>query len=307
MKSFNHFLREIGVPNDLRSLLYHIARAGKYINFSIRATNTGKEGTRNVFGEEQAALDVMSDRIIAQELEKSELVSRIVSEEQEKPMEVQAPRGNYLVAYDPLDGSSLIDVNFAIGSIFGIWDRPDVLGQKAGENLIASCYFVYGPRVTFMIAVKGLGAHEFELNDVGEFILSDENVRIKSSYKHFAPGNLRCCTENPNYKALLDHWIMGGKKLRYSGGMVPDINHIFNKGEGIFSYPRDKDHPNGKLRLLFECSPFSFIARECGGLSKNQEGQEVLDTIVNEYHQCSPIFVGSNEAVAEAISFMNRP
>lgn len=306
MKSFNHFLREKGVSNDLRSLLYHIARAAKYINFSIRASNTGKAGTTNVFGETQAALDVMSDEIIAKELKRSELVSLIASEEQEEPVKCDAPRGNYLVAYDPLDGSSLVDVNLAIGSIFGIWGDPDVVGKEVGQNMVASAYVVYGPRVTLVIAVKDLGTHEFELNDVGEFVLSEENLSVSKEYKCFAPGNLKVCTENPKYKALLDHWVMHGKKLRYSGGMVPDINHILCKGQGVFAYPRDEKNPNGKLRLLFECAPFAFALREAGGAARNQEGAEILDTPVNDCHQNTPIIIGSEQAVVEAVETLNQ-
>jgi len=304
MKSFNHFLREKGVTSDIRSLLYHIARAAKYINFSIRSTNTGKAGTMNVFGESQAALDVMSDEIITRELKRSELVSLIASEEQDDPVSCEATRGNFLVAYDPLDGSSLIDVNLAIGSIFGIWDTPDILGKKVGENMVASAYVVYGPRVTLVISIKGKGTHEFELNDVGEYMLSEENLSVSDTYQCFAPGNLKCTNENEGYYNLVEHWIKSGKKLRYSGGMVPDINHILCKGQGVFSYPRDKENPDGKLRLLFECAPFSFAMEEAGGLGMNQEGERVLDTIVKDYHQNTPIFVGSKDAVDESMKIL---
>ncbi len=306
MQSFNHFLRTKGVSNDLRSLLYHIARAAKYINFSIRSSNTGKAGTTNVFGESQAALDVMSDDIIAKELERSELVALIASEEKEEPLRCNASRGNYMVAYDPLDGSSLIDVNLAIGSIFGIWDTPDIIGKPVGENMVASAYVVYGPRVTLVITIKNLGTHEFELNDVGEFVLSAENLSISPEYKCFAPGNLKVCTENQSYKTLLDHWVMGGKKLRYSGGMVPDINHILCKGQGIFTYPRDRENTDGKLRLLFECAPFALAVEEAGGIALNQEGIRILETIVDDCHQNTPIFIGSKEATEEAVDILNH-
>jgi len=301
MKSFNHFLRERGVKNDVRSLLYHIARSIKYINFSIRSGNTGKTSTENSFGEQQLAMDVLSDKIIANELEQSELAKIIVSEEQEYCIKFPAPRGNFFVAYDPLDGSSLVNANLAIGSIFGIWDNPDVIGKPVSENMVASCYAVYGPRITMTIAIKDKGTHEFELNDVGEFILSREDIKIEDETTYFAPGNLRCCAENPQYKAVMDKWIEDKKTLRYSGGMVPDLHHIFSKGHGIFSYPRDKKNQNGKLRLLFECAPFSFAFREAGGVGLNQEGENILDTKVTEYHQTSPIFIGSKTEVKSVV------
>ncbi len=303
MKSFNHFLREIGVENDIRSLLYHISRAVKYINFEIRAGGTGKCGSQNSFGEDQLALDVLSDKIIARELEMSELAAMIASEEQEKVITFPAPRGKFSIAYDPLDGSSLVDANLSIGSIFGIWPGDHFLG-RTGEDMVAAVYAVYGPRITLVIAIKGLGAHEFELNDVGEFILNRRDLKIKDDSKYFAPGNMKVAAENPKYKKLIDSWILEPKKLRYSGGMAPDMHHIISKGEGQFTYPRCSDHPNGKLRLLFECGPFSFVFRECGGVGKNQEGDDILSIKIEKEHQTTPIFIGSKNEVNKALAFL---
>ncbi len=304
MKSFNHFLRERGVSNELRSLLYHIARSVKYINFSIRAGDIGLAGSKNCFGENQLALDVLADQIITDELEKSELAAIIASEEQENPQRFPAPRGKFAVAYDPLDGSSLVDSNLAIGSIFGIWAGDDFIGQT-GNDLQASCYSVYGPRITLVIAVKGKGTHEFELNDVGEFILTRADIKIEDNSKHFAPGNLRACNQNPKFKAWLDNCIESGKTLRYSGGMVPDLHHILSKGSGIFTYPRDEKNATGKLRLLFECAPFSFVFQEAGGIGADQEGKNVLDIEITESHQKTPIFIGSKNEVEKVLKFLN--
>ena len=138
MQSFNHFLREKGVSNEIRSLLYHIARAVKYINFSLRSGNTGTVGTQNTFGEDQLKLDVLSDEIIETELEKSELAAFIASEEKEESKKFPAPRGKFVIAYDPLDGSSLVDSNLAIGSIFGIWPGEELVGRR-GNEMEAAC------------------------------------------------------------------------------------------------------------------------------------------------------------------------
>ncbi len=306
MQSFNHFLREKGVPSDIRSLLYHIARSVKYINFSIRAGNTGKQGAENSFGEAQVAMDVLADNIIADELKKSELAKVIVSEEKEAPEYFPAPRGDFFVAYDPLDGSSLVDVNCSIGSIFGIWEKSaDILDRKVDKHFVASCYAVYGPRITLVIAIKDKGVHEFELNDVGEFILVKEGLKLKDKAQYFAPGNLRSCQENEAFKNWVDDCILSGKTLRYSGGMVPDLNHILLKGNGVFAYPSHSKYPNGKLRLLFECAPFAFAFREAGGEAKTEKGASILDITINDYHQTSSIFIGSEEAVDNAVKFMN--
>ena len=307
MKSFNHFLRERGVNGDIRSLLYHIARAVKYINFSIRAGNTGSAGgCQNSFGESQLAMDILADKIIADELKKSELASVIVSEEKELPEKFEAPRGDFFVAYDPLDGSSLVDANLAIGSIFGIWDQSDkVENEIVGKHMVASCYAVYGPRITLVISILGKGTHEFELNDVGEFILTREDILIEDNSKYFAPGNLRACLETPQYKNWVDLCIETKKTLRYSGGMVPDLHHIFSKGSGVFCYPRDNNHLDGKLRLLFEGAPFAFAFREAGGVAKNQEGEDILNTVVADFHQKSPIFIGSKNEVSLVVETLN--
>lgn len=304
MESINHFLRRIGVENDLRSLIYHISRSAKYINFSLRAGNTGVVDTENSSGEQQLKLDVLADQIIMAELEKSELAALIVSEEQEKEMRFDAPRGTFSVAYDPLDGSSLFDANLSIGSIFGIWEGDDLLGN-VGENLIASCYAVYGPRVVLVISVKGLGTHELEMNDVGEFILTRENIKIKKDTKYFAPGNMRASVVNPKYKQLILDWMEEKKTLRYSGGMVPDLHHMLSKKEGVFAYPGDVKHPNGKLRLLFECAPFSLAFEEAGGKGVTADGTPILDLECSDVHQRTPIIIGSENEVDRVVRALN--
>lgn len=303
--SFNHFLRERGVDSNVRSLLYHLARGVKYINFSIRAGNTGKVGSENSSGEEQVALDVLADQLILDELRKSELCDCVASEEQVACTDVSGPRGKYFVAYDPLDGSSLIDTNLAVGSIFGIWENSEVLEKPVENGMLAACFAVYGPRITFVISIKGKGTHEFELNDVGEFILTEADITVAPETKYFAPGNLRAYAQDPKYKAVTDFWLAEQRKLRYSGGMVPDLNHILAKGNGIFSYPADNENTNGKLRLLFECAPMAFVFEEAGGAALNQAGGRILDTIVTDYHQRTPIFIGSKKEVEDIVQMMS--
>ncbi len=301
MQFFNHFLREQGVSNELRSLLYHIARSIKYINFSLRAGNTVQANTINASGEGQLKLDVLANDIICKELEKSELAAIIASEEEDDCMYFSSPRGKFGVSFDPLDGSSLVDSNLAIGSIFGIWEGSKFIGTTGRKSMVAACYAVYGPRITFVIGVKGKGVHEFELNDVGEFVLTKKNITLKPDSKYFAPGNLRSTCGNENYLELIQKWIKECRTLRYSGGMVPDLHHILSKEQGIFSYPRDEKHTSGKLRLLFECAPFSLIFEEAGGASLDQDGKAILDIEVTETHQRTPIFIGSKNEVEACV------
>lgn len=302
-QSFNDFLRKEEVSNELRSLLYHIVRSVKYINQSIRAGNTGVMGTENIQGEEQLALDVLADNIIHLELENSGLVSVLASEEKDDLEQLKPTRGEYAVTYDPLDGSSLVDANLSIGSIFAVWENADLIGQT-GEGIVASCYAVYGPRVIVVVAIKEKGVHEFELNDVGEFLLTRESLKVADDTIYFAPGNLRACSENPKYHNLILHWLEKRQKLRYSGGMVPDLHHILSKGQGIFTYPRDEEHQDGKLRLLFECAPFAFVFEEAGGVALDQEGERILEAEIKDIHQRIPIFIGSRNQVRNAVEFL---
>ncbi len=264
----------------------------------------GMAGSQNKFGEEQLALDVFADKMIMQNMEVCKLVSHVISEEQDEVVECEVKRNKevYSVAYDPLDGSSLVPTNLAIGSIFSIFEGEGFIG-RTGREQVAAINVLYGPRTTLIYTI-GKGVHEFTLNDVGEFTLTAKNIKIKDDAKHFAPGNLRAGNINPKYKALINYWMDKEYTLRYSGGMAADINHILKKGDGIFSYPPNPPkYPSGKLRLLFECNPFSFLMQQAGGLSSNGE-MDIMDIKIEDVHQRTPIFIGSKEEVKKAVEMM---
>ncbi len=304
MKLLDTHLYDLGAPDDLRHLINYIARAGKYISYAIQVgDDLGLAGSNNTFGEDQLALDVLSDKFIEENLMICRLVTTAISEEKEDPVHCTCKgeecHGKYSVAYDPLDGSSLVDSNLSIGSIFSIVEGDGFVG-KTGRDQVAALYIVYGPRTTLTYSI-GKGVHEFTLNDVGEFELTNENMRMRETAKHFAPGNLRAATQNEKYKKLVTDYMDEAYTLRYSGGMTPDINHMLRKGEGIFMYPKfEPKYPNGKLRLLFECNPFSYIVEQAGGLSSDGE-RSILDIEITEPHQRTPIFVGSKEEVQKVV------
>ncbi|MCK5611877.1 fructose-1,6-bisphosphatase, partial [Candidatus Pacearchaeota archaeon] len=208
----------------------------------------------------------------------------------------------YSVAYDPLDGSSLVETNLSIGSIFAIYEGEGFIG-RTGREMVAAVNVVYGPRTTLLYTM-GKGTHEFTLNDVGEFTLTQENLQLKDVARNFAPGNLRAANINDKYRKLLNYWMDEEYTLRYSGGMAADINHILKKGQGIFTYPPNPPkYPDGKLRLLFECNPFSFLVEQAGGSSSNGE-IDILDMKVEDWHQRTPIYIGSKKAVEKVIEMM---
>jgi fructose-1,6-bisphosphatase I len=282
-----------GVPDQLRHLINDIARAGKYVHHAIRSTDLGLAGSSNQFGEEQLKLDVLSNEIIKGELCESRLVHSYASEEEAVLQELitDAP---FTVVFDPLDGSSLVDCNLAIGSIFGIYKRNDLIGHKPREQ-IAALYLVYGPRTT-LVYCAGKGVHAFFLNEVGEFILLQRNLTMRDEVKTYAPGNLRAVVDTPAYRKMMNTWLDEGITLRYSGGMVPDIHHILIKGAGIFTNIGGSKYPLGKLRLLFECGPFAFIMEEAGG-SASDGHKAILDINIHDVDQRTPIIIGAKKEV----------
>ena len=296
------FLKDRGTETKLAKLIGEtIPAAVKKIRAAIQTQGTHYAGTINASDEKQLALDVQANNIVVEELKKSELVGMMASEEMEEAVHMKgAKSAGFCVVFDPLDGSSLVDVNFAMGSIFGVYDWPqekEAMGNVRGADQIAACYAVYGPHTT-LVFTTGRGTHEVRLAEDGNFYMTKENLRVAPEAKHFAPGNLRAAAEREDYLRLTNDWIKRGLTLRYSGGMVPDINHILLKGNGIFSYPGYAKAPQGKLRLLFECAPMAFLMEQAGG-SATDGNVRILDKKINQLRERSPIFLGSSAAVEE--------
>lgn len=298
---FCDYLDQSKISSELKSVLCSLKDAVKKISSAIKTADAGKAGSTNVYGEEQLALDVLADKIIQDELKKNSNVGLLASEE--LPCEVKVSGAPYAVCYDPLDGSSLVDVNLAVGSIFGVYKTDTFIGRK-GDEMPASMIAVYGPRTTIVLTARN-GVAEFCLDTEGNFVLTNDKIRITNKKKMFAPGNLRACGTEPKYSKLMDYWMKNEYTLRYSGGMVPDINQILIKGQGVFTYPGYADAPNGKLRLLFECAPLSLLVEQAGG--KSTDGKmRILDVMVNELSQRTPIFIGAEEEVLIAEKFLNE-
>lgn len=297
-----YHLKTTGVETELGELVMEIAMACKYIVNSVQTGDLGIAGTSNMYGEEQLALDVLSDRIIRRRLENSGLVKNIASEEQGEIIACYRPdTGRFSVAYDPLDGSSLVDVNLAIGTIVGIHDGDNLL--EPGRNLKAAMYIQYGPRTT-LVYCAGKGVHEFSMNHLGEFIMSREDIKMKPKAKIYSPGGLRkdYTPAHENYISFLEK---NGVKLRYSGGLVPDVNQILMKGDGIFMYPALKNAPEGKLRLLFELQPMAFLVEQAGGKASTGK-MPLLDLEPKKLDQRAPIYIGCGEDVAKAEEFLRN-
>jgi len=260
------------------------------IREAIEFDDTGYSEAHNATGDTQLKLDIKSDIIIEEEFRKIPSIKEIVSEEKDDktPLHVD---GKYLIGYDPLDGSSLIDVNLSVGSIFGIYESG-----YAGENLIASVYVVYGPRVELVIATDKV--RMYRLNKSNEFIYL-KDIILNEKGKLNAPGSTQMCWE-PKHKKMIDDIFADGYRLRYSGGMVPDLHQILLKGGGLFSYPSTSDVPKGKLRLIFEVFPFAFVFEKAGGGSIDGK-RRILDLTPKHAHDTSPCFFGSNSEIKRVL------
>jgi fructose-1,6-bisphosphatase len=293
------FLQTQNTPTSLAELLLELAAACKEIGHNIVETSTKKVGSTNASGEEQIAMDVLANDILVRYVKTNPYVASYGSEELDG-LGRASDEGIYSVFFDPLDGSSLFDVNFSVGTIIGVYSGVDVLGHTPREQA-AALYAVYGPRTTIVLCA-GEGVHEFLLTDEGWEHLGE--LQLNGDKKYFAPGNLRASVEREDYLHLVNDYMTEKYTLRYSGGMVPDLNHLFKKGSGIFLYPGMPSAPEGKLRLLYECGPMAYLMEHAGGASSNGE-RSILDVEIREFHQRTPIFVGSTEEVERAVKALN--
>ena len=274
----------------MQEIFEAIKRSAIDISEAIKYDDTGYSEEQNATGDTQLKLDIRSDIFIENEFKKVLTIKEIVSEEKEDKTPVHA-EGKYLIGYDPLDGSSLLDVDQSVGSIFGIYEN-----DYSGKNLLASVYVVYGPRIELVIATDKV--RMYRLNQKNEFYFYKE-IQLNQKGKLNAPGSTQMCWPEHHKKMIRDIFD-DGYRLRYSGGMVLDLHHILLKGGGLFSYPSTSDLPKGKLRLIFEVLPFAYIFEKAGGQAI--DGQKRLLELTPEHpHDTSPCFFGSNEEIKRVL------
>jgi fructose-1,6-bisphosphatase I len=255
------------------------------IDHAIKTADLGYAEGENASGEEQLKIDVLSDLIIETEFATVPAVNTLVSEEKEGKLQLHSS-GKYMICYDPLDGSSLIDVNLSVGSIFGIYE-----GGFDAENLVASAYVVYGPRIELVIATKE--SKPMLYRATGDQFKEISEISLNEKGKLNAPGGTQQNWPS-HHKTFIDSLFAEGYRLRYSGGMVPDLHQLLLKGGGLFSYPGTSDKPYGKLRQLFEVIPFAFMYEQAGGQAINEKGERLMELVPEHHHDTSPCFFGSN-------------
>jgi len=264
------------------------------ISKAINRDDFSYSDSDNISGDHQLKIDVESDIIVENTLKEVSSVKAISSEEKEGLQEINSD-GQYLISYDPLDGSSLIDVNLSVGTIFGIYD-----GEFIPSKLVASAYVVYGPRLEIVRVEKGEKPQLFRF--AGEKFHFVKELQLTEKGKLNASGG----TQNrwfPHHKALIESLFSEGYRLRYSGGMVPDLHQILLKGGGLFSYPATTDKAKGKLRLLFEVLPFALIYESAGGYAVTGDSKRLLEVIPDSLHDTSSCFFGSKYEIDKLKEF----
>ena len=316
--------REKGViPHDLRLLIEVVSRACKYISIAIGkgglADVLGSAGSDNVQGEVQKKLDVISNEILLEANEWGGHLAAMASEEMELPHKIphRYPKGEYLLLFDPLDGSSNIDVNISVGTIFsvlrcpeGVTDPDETAFFQPGSQQVCAGYAVYGP-TTLLVLTLGDGVNCFTLDrETGAFVLTQENMRIPEDTKEFSinTSNQRHWEEPvQRYVGELLEGREGprGKdfNMRWVASMVADVHRILSRG-GIFMYPKDKKDPGkpGKLRLMYEANPMSFIVEQAGGAATNGR-ERILDIQPTGLHQRVAVFLGSKNEVDKVTGY----
>lgn len=295
---------------ELSQLIRDLAYAGKVVNREINRAGlagiTGAYGADNVQGEAQQNLDVAANIRFSRALQKGGEVAAIISEEEEDIIDLNNPRAKYIIAIDPLDGSSNIDVNVSIGTIFSIYRRispqggpvqmEDVL-QK-GRDQVAAGYILYGSSTMF-VYTTGAGVNGFTYEpSLGEYILSHQNMKMPSEGTIYSVNEGASKSFPKEVNEYIDKCKDRGYSARYIGSLVADFHRNMLKG-GIYIYPATDKAPNGKLRLMYECNCLAMVAEQAGGLATDGK-QRILDIEPTSLHQRVPFFVGSKKMVKEA-------
>lgn len=278
----------------MQDILKAIEISAIKIKSLIETGDTGKSESSNSTGDTQLKLDIQSDKIIEDIFSKVHSIKAIVSEEQDDIKTINE-NGRYLVAYDPLDGSSLVDVNLSVGSIFGIYEK-----EFNAKNIIASVYVVFGPRVEMVVTIDDVKMYRL-INGEFKFI---QTIQLKEKGKLNAPGSTQNCWTS-YHKQMIDDIFNDGYRLRYSGGMVPDLHQILLKGGGLFSYPATSDRPKGKLRQLFEVFPFALAYEKAGGAAIDGY-KRLLEVETNHIHDTSACFFGSKNEIDRVLEVYSK-
>ena len=329
--SLTHYLirceREHGLDANLRLLIETVARACKTISHAVSQGALGgvlgSADTTNVQGETQKKLDVLANEILVEANEWGGHLAAMASEEMDQPVGIPVayPRGHYLLLFDPLDGSSNIDVNVSIGTIFSVLPAPEGMTEdderaflQPGTRQVAAGYAIYGPQ-TMLVLTVGQGVVGFTLDrSTGSFILTQENIRIPADTREFAINMSNWRHWAAPVRRYVEECLAGkegarGKdfNMRWIASMVADVHRIMQRG-GVFMYPWDKREPDkpGKLRLMYEANPMALLVEQAGG-GATDGTQRILDIVPTRLHQRVSVMLGSRNEVEHLLRLHSTP
>ncbi|PAF46089.1 class 1 fructose-bisphosphatase [Helicobacter sp. 11S02629-2] len=275
------------MEKNIEEILEVLKAKAVVLSEMLKERLAGYSDINNASGDHVLKIDMKADLLFGEALKTLKCVKGYVSEEQPNFVDVNKD-ASLIVTFDPLDGSSLVDSNLSIGSIFGIYE-----GGLKGENLVTALYFIYGPRLELVVAKKE-AKHYVYVDKEWKFI---QDFKMESKGKLNSPGGTQKYWDK-KHKELIDSFFARGYRLRYSGGMVADLHQILCKKGGIFSYPATSDAKSGKLRILFEVFPFAFIYEKAGGEASDGK-KRLLDIEVPSLHASTPCFFGSKVEMKE--------
>jgi len=287
--TLNNYLEKNGHSRELCDLIQVIVDQIKSIKDEFLGGDE-KTGIYNIYGEEEIKLDRRANEILLRALRNSKLVKQVGSEEEKEIIQMDSEKGHFGVTVDPLDGSSLIPTNLAVGVIFSVYENGEIMSGL--HNITEAFYILLGP-LTLMVFADKNGVSQFIYNKKGVFDLVKEHLIIPEG-KIYSPGGLRKEWTNVQYD-LIHNLEERGFKLRYSGSFVPDLHQILIYG-GIFTYPALSSKPKGKLRLLFEVGPMAFIAEKAGGAAIDGRNR-ILEITPTEINQRTPVYIGSKKLI----------
>jgi len=306
--SSDEILKQKCADPKVRKVIEDMLEVCAEITDALRTSLVTVEGTENDFGDSQLSVDVIADELLWDACKASSVIREGASEEDPEVRNTdEGKEGEFTVCWDPLDGSSIVDNNWAVGTIVGVWPKSTGLIGATGRDQVTSLVALYGPRTTVLVALDD-GTYEFTYGctpdgcmlDNGEFypwICSRNDIQIRKESKIFSPANLRAAQEIPGYKKLVDYYLEERYTLRYSGGLVPDIFQQFTKGMGVFANPTSPKSP-AKLRLAFEAAPFGLLVEKSGGkTSDGITGGSILDVKITSVDQRTPLCIGSADEV----------
>lgn len=305
---------------SLTRLLRDIGIASKIVNREVNKAGLlnilGAADSGNASGDDVQKLDIFANEVMIECLENSGECVGVASEEDEnwrKLKTIKTKKAEYVVVMDPLDGSSNIDVNVSVGTIFGIYKKKSKSKTgvtesdffQAGHKMVASGYVLYGTS-TILVYTTGAGVNGFTLDpSIGEFCLSHKDIKMPDFGIYYSVNQGYYQKFDLEIRRFIDHCNDENYRLRYIGSMVSDVHRSLFKG-GIFMYPNTRKYPKGKLRLLYECNPMSFIVEQAGGLAVDCKLNRIMEIPVTEIHQRSSIVIGSKKMVEDFMSYVKK-